>query len=214
MMKKLYILLLMLMGVSAFGQKQKFIIVKTYKNGVATVSKIIPIAMPVPAPVVAPVVKVKPKVKIKTVTKTVEVPVEVVKTVRDDRKIDSLQAVIMSYNVISNSTDSYLLEHNQGIVVVKEQLVGNKIINRIWNADIKPITKEKIVEIYRPKTVQWYMGPHITTNFSQPFQSFGLSIVRKNLNDNLLQFQIGGNVHEGSMRPNPYMGIGMLLKLN
>jgi hypothetical protein len=204
----------MLMGVSAFGQKQKFIIVKTYKNGVATVSKIIPIAMPVPAPVVAPVVKVKPKVKIKTVTKTVEVPVEVVKIVKDDRKIDSLQAVIMSYNVVSNSTDSYLLEHNQGIVVVKEQLVGNKIINRIWNADIKPITKEKIVEVYRPKTVQWYMGPHITTNFSQPFQSFGLSVVRKNLNDNLLQFQIGGNVHEGSMRPNPYMGIGMLLKLN
>jgi hypothetical protein len=206
----------MLMGVSAFGQKQKFIIVKTYKNGVATVSKIIPIAMPAPAPVVVPVVKAKPKVKIKTVTKTVEVPVEVVKTVVDDRKIDSLQAVIMSYNVISNSTDSYLLEHNQGIVVVKEQLVGNKIINRQWTADIQPIvkTKEKIVEIYRPKTVQWYMGPLITTNFSQPFQSFGLSVVRKNLNDNLLQFQIGGNVHEGSMRPNPYMGIGMLLKLN
>ena len=202
------------MGVSAFGQKQKFIIVKTYKNGVATVSKIIPIAMPAPAPVVIPVAKAKPKVKIRTVTKTVEVPVEVVKTVRDDRKIDSLQAVIMSYNVISNSTDSYLLEHNQGIVVVKEQLVGNKIISRQWNADIKPVTKEKIVEVYRPKTVQWYMGPHITTNFSQPFQSFGLSIVRKSLNDNLLQFQIGGNVHEGSMRPNPYMGIGMLLKLN
>jgi hypothetical protein len=204
----------MLMGVSAFGQKQKFIIVKTYKNGVATVSKIIPIAMPAPAPVVIPVAKAKPKVKIRTVTKTVEVPVEVVKTVRDDRKIDSLQAVIMSYNVISNSTDSYLLEHNQGIVVVKEQLVGNKIISRQWNADIKPVTIEKIVEVYRPKTVQWYMGPHITTNFSQPFQSFGLSIVRKSLNDNLLQFQIGGNVHEGSMRPNPYMGIGMLLKLN
>ena len=49
------------MGVSAFGQKQKFIIVKSYKNGVATVSKIIPIAMPTPPP--APVAKVKPKVK-------------------------------------------------------------------------------------------------------------------------------------------------------
>lgn len=202
------------MGVSAFAQKQKFIIVKTYKNGVATVSKIIPIAVPAPAPVIVPVVKVKPKVKIKTVTKTVEVPVEVIKTVRDDRKVDSLQAVIMSYNVISNATDSYLLEHNQGIVVVKEQLVGNKIVSRIWNADIKPVTKEKIVEIYRPKTVQWYMGPHITTNFTQPFQSFGISVVRKNLNDNMLQFQVGGNVHEGSMRPNAYMGIGMLLKLN
>ena len=214
-MKQLYILLLMLMGVSAFAQKQKFIIVKTYKNGVATVSKVIPIAMPAPL-VVAPTVKPKPKVKIKTVTKTVEVPVEVVKTVTDYRKIDSLQAVIMSYNVISNSTDSYLLEHNQGIVVVKEQLVGNKIISRDWTADIKPVTKvkEKIVEVYRPKTVQWYMGPHITTNFTQPFQSFGLSIVRKNLNDNMIQFQVGGNVHEGSMRPNAYMGVGMLLKLN
>lgn len=213
MMKKLYILLLMLMGVSAFGQKQKFIIVKSYKNGVATVSKVIPIPLPTPPP--SPIVKIV-KQKPKRIIKTVEVPVEVVKTVRDDRKIDSLQAVIMSYNVISNSTDSYLLEHNQGIVVVKEQLVGNKIINRQWTADIQPIvkTKEKIVEIYRPKTVQWYMGPHITTNFSQPFQSFGLSIVRKNLNDNMIQFQVGGNVHEGSMRPNAYMGIGMLLKLN
>jgi hypothetical protein len=203
----------MLMGVSAFGQKQKFIIVKTYKNGVATVSKVIPIPLPTPPP--APVVKVI-KQKPKRIVKTVEVPVEVVKTVTDDRKIDSLQAVIMSYNVIHNATDSYLLEHNQGIVVVKEQLVGNRIISRQWTADIQPIvkTKEKIVEIYRPKTVQWYMGPHITTNFTQPFQSFGLSIVRKNLNDNLLQFQVGGNVHEGSMRPNPYMGIGMLLKLN
>ncbi len=201
------------MGVSAFGQKQKFIIVKSYKNGVATVSKVIPIPLPTPPP--APVIKVV-KQKSKRIVKTIEVPVEIVKTVTDDRKIDSLQAVIMSYNVIHNATDSYLLEHNQGIVVVKEQLVGNRIINRQWTADIQPIvkTKEKIVEIYRPKTVQWYMGPLITTNFTQPIQSFGLSVIRKNLNDNMIQFQVGGNVHEGSMRPNAYMGIGMLLKLN
>ncbi len=200
------------MGVSAFGQKQKFIIVKSYKNGVATVSKVIPIPLPTPPP--APVVKVV-KQKTRRIIKKVEVPVEIVKTVTDDRKIDSLQAVIMSYNVINNSTDSYLLEHNQGIVVVKEQLVGNRIINRQWTADIQPIvkTKEKIVEIYRPKEVQWYMGPLVTTNFTQPFQSFGLSIVRKDLHDNLLQFQVGGNVHEGVMRPNAYMGVGMLFKL-
>ena len=213
MMKKLYILLLMLMGVSALAQKPKFIIIKTYKNGVATVSKVIP--LPVPTPVPAPIVKIV-KQKPKRVIKTIEVPVEVVKTVQDDRKIDSLQAVIMSYNVINNSTDSYLLEHNQGIVVVKEQLVGNKIINRVWNADIKPIvkTKEKIVEIYRPKEVQWFMGPLVTTNFTQPIQSFGLSFARKGLEDNIIQFQVGGNVHEGTMRPNAYFGIGWLLKLN
>ncbi len=203
------------MGVSAFAQKPKFIIVKTYKNGVATVSKVIPIPEPTP-PVVTPVAPIKPKVKIKRVVKKIEVPVEVIKTVTDDRKIDSLQAVIMSYNVIHNATDSYLLEHNQRIVVVQEQLVGNRIINRQWTADIQPIvkTKEKIVEIYRPKEVQWFMGPHITTNFTQPFQSFGLSIVRKDLNDNLLQLQIGGNVHEGTLRPNAYFGVGVLLKLN
>lgn len=202
------------MGVSAFAQKQRFIIVKTYKNGVATVSKVIPILPPKPQPVVVPVVKVKPRIK--RIVKIVELPVEVVKTVQDDRKIDSLQAVIMNYNVINNATDSYLLEHNQGIIVVKEQLVRNKIINRQWTADVQPIvkTKEKIVEIYRPKEVQWYMGPHITTNFTQPIQSFGLSFARKSLNDNIIQLQIGANVHEGTVKPNAYFGIGGLLKLN
>jgi hypothetical protein len=58
------------------------------------------------------------------------------------------------------------------------------------------------------------MGPHITTNFTQPIQSFGLSIARKSLNDHILQFQFGANVHEGTMRPNAYFGIGGLLKLN
>ena len=204
------------MGVSAFAQKQRFIIIKTYKNGKATVSKVIPILPPTPQPVVVPVVKSKPKLKVKRIIKTVEVPVEVVKTVIDDRKIDSLQAVIMSYNVINNATDSYLLEHNQGIVIIKEQLVGNRIINRQWNADIKPVvkTKEKIVEIYRPKEVQWYMGPHITTNFTQPIQSFGFSIARKGLNDNIIQLQVGGNVFEGTMRPNAYFGLGGLFRLN
>ena len=201
------------MGVSTLAQKPKFIIIKTYKNGVATVSKVIPILPPAPQPVIKPIVKVKPKIK--RVVKTVEVPIEIIKTVQDDRKIDSLQAVIMNYNVINNSTDSYLLEHNQGIVVIKEQLVGNKIINRVWNADIKPVvkTKEKIVEVYRPKEVQWYIGPHITTNFTQPIQSFGLSFARKGLNDNIIQIQVGGNVFEGTMRPNAYFGIGGLLRL-
>lgn len=203
----------MLMGVSAFAQKPKFIIIKTYKDGKATVSKIIPIAQPAP-PVPTPVVKIQQKVKIKQVVKKVEIPVEVIKTVTDDRKIDSLHAVIMSYNIINHVSDSYLLDHNQGIIVVKEQVLGNKIINRKWTADIQPITKEKIVEIYRPKEVQWFMGPHITTNFTQPLQSFGLSIVRKDLNDNLLQLQVGGNVHEGTLRPNAYFGVGVLLKLN
>jgi len=61
------------MGVSAFAPKQRFIIVKTYKNGKATVSKVIPIAI-APQTVVIPVAKVKPRVK--TITKTIQIPVE------------------------------------------------------------------------------------------------------------------------------------------
>jgi hypothetical protein len=51
------------MGVSVFAQKPKFIIVKTYKNGVATVSKVIP--LPVPQKIEVTQIKYVPKVKIK-----------------------------------------------------------------------------------------------------------------------------------------------------
>ena len=211
-MKKLYILLLMLMGVSAFGQKQKFIIVKTYKNGVATVSKIIPIAMPTPPP--APVAKVKPKVKIRTVTKTVEVPKYTMVSVPTAPTALDTVAILQQYYPKNVHREVLTLEEGVGNIVITDTISHNRLVSRRWIADVKPKVKERIVEVYRPKTVQWYMGPHITTNFTQPFQSFGLSVVRKSLNDNLIQFQVGGNVHEGSMRPNAYMGVGMLLKLN
>ena len=211
-MKKLYILLLMLMGVSAFGQKQKFIIVKTYKNGVATVSKIIPIAMPAPPP--APVAKVKPKVKIRTITKTVEVPKYTMVSVPTAPTALDTVAILQQYYPKNVHREVLTLEEGVGNIAITDTISHNRLVSRRWIADVKPKVKERIVEVYRPKIVQWYMGPHMTTNFTQPFQSFGLSIVRKSLNDNLLQLQVGGNVHEGSMRPNPYMGIGMLLKLN
>ncbi len=201
------------MGVSAFGQKQKFIIIKSYKNGVATVSKVIPIPVPTPKPVIVPVAKA-PKPRVKTVTKTVEVlkytmvPVPTAPTALDT------VAILQQYYPKNVHKETLTLEDGIGNVIITDTISHNRLVSRRWVADVKPKVKERIVEVYRPKTVQWYMGPHMTTNFTQPFQSFGLSIVRKSLNDNLLQFQIGGNVHEGSMRPNPYMGIGMLLKLN
>jgi hypothetical protein len=203
----------MLMGVSAFGQKQKFIIVKTYKNGIATVSKVIPIPVPTPKPVIVPVAKV-PKPRVKTVTKTVEVlkytmvPVPTAPTALDT------VAILQQYYPKNVHKETLTLEDGIGNVIITDTISHNRLVSRRWVADVKPKVKERIVEVYRPKTVQWYMGPHMTTNFSQPFQSFGLSIVRKSLNDNLIQFQVGGNVHEGAMRSNPYMGIGMLLKLN
>jgi len=213
MMKKLYILLLMLMGVSAFGQKQKFIIVKTYKNGVATVSKVIP--LPVPQKIEVTQIKYVPQIKIKKskpqIVKQIEYKLVNVPTA--PTALDTV-AILQQYYPKNVHKETLTLEDGIGNVIITDTISHNRLVSRRWIADVKPKVKERIVEVYRPKIVQWYMGPHMTTNFTQPFQSFGLSIVRKSLNDNLLQLQVGGNVHEGSMRPNAYMGIGMLLKLN
>ena len=213
MMKKLYILLLMLMGVSAFGQKQKFIIVKTYKNGVATVSKVIP--LPVPQKIEVTQIKYVPKIKIKKSKPQIikQIEYKLVNVPTAPTALDTV-AILQQYYPKNVHKETLTLEDGIGNVIITDTISHNRLVSRRWIADVKPKVKERIVEVYRPKTVQWYMGPHMTTNFTQPFQSFGISVVRKNLNDNLLQFQIGGNVHEGSMRPNAYMGVGMLLKLN
>ena len=201
------------MGVSAFGQKQKFIIVKSYKNGIATVSKVIPIKQPQTINVTQ--IKYVPQIKIKKskpqIVKQIEYKLVNVPTA--PTALDTV-AILQQYYPKNVHREVLTLEEGVGNVVITDTISHNRLVSRRWIADVKPKVKERIVEVYRPKIVQWYMGPHMTTNFTQPFQSFGLSIVRKSLNDNLLQLQVGGNVHEGSMRPNPYMGIGMLLKLN
>jgi hypothetical protein len=203
----------MLMGVSAFGQKQKFIIVKTYKNGVATVSKVIP--LPVPQKIEVTQIKYVPQIKIKKskpqIVKQIEYKLVNVPTA--PTALDTV-AILQQYYPKNVHREVLTLEEGVGNVIITDTISHNRLVSRRWIADVKPKVKERIVEVYRPKIVQWYMGPHMTTNFTQPIQSFGISVIRKSLNDNLIQFQVGGNVHEGSMRPNAYMGIGMLLKLN
>ena len=199
------------MGVSAFGQKQKFIIVKSYKNGVATVSKIIPIAMPTPPP--APIAKVKPKVKIRTVTKTVEVPKYTMVPVPTAPTALDTVAILQQYYPKNVHREVLTLEEGVGNVVITDTISHNRLVSRRWIADVKPKVKEKIVEVYRPKTVQWYIGPNFTSNVQQPFLSFGASILRKSLSDNIFQISIGTTVHEGIASPTPYFGFGGYIKI-
>lgn len=212
MMKKLYILLLMLMGVSAFGQKQKFIIVKSYKNGVATVSKVIPIKQPQTVNVTQ--IKYVPQVRIKKSKPQIvkEIEYKLVNVPTAPTALDTV-AILQQYYPKNVHREVLTLEEGVGNVIITDTISHNRLVSRRWIADIKPKVKERIVEVYRPKEIQWYVGPLITTNFTQPIQSFGISVIRKSLNDNLIQFQVGGNVHEGTMKPNAYMGVGMLLKL-
>lgn len=212
MMKKLYILLLMLMGVSAFGQKQKFIIVKTYKNGVATVSKVIP--LPVPQKIEVTQIKYVPKIQIKKAKPQIvkQIEYKLVNVPTAPTALDTV-AILQQYYPKNAHKEVLTLEDGIGSVIITDTISHNRLVSRRWIADIKPKVKERIVEVYRPKEIQWYVGPLITTNFTQPIQSFGISVIRKSLNDNLIQLQVGGNVHEGTMKPNAYMGVGMLLKL-
>jgi hypothetical protein len=211
-MKKVLLGLLMLSGVLAFGQTPKVLRVKTYKDGKIIGTKTYNIIQPINVTQT----KIVPKTKTKVVVKKEIVKVPEYKIVNVQTPVTALDtvAILQQYYPTNVHKETITLEDGVGNIQITDTISHNRLVSRKWLADIKPQIKEKIVEIYRPKTVQWYMGPHITTNFTQPLQSFGLSIVRKSLNDNLIQFQVGGNVHEGTMRPNAYFGIGGLLKLN
>jgi hypothetical protein len=156
----------------------------------------------------------KPKTRIVVKKQIVKVPEYKIVNVQTPATALDTVAILQQYYPKNVHKETLTLEDGIGNIQITDTISHNRLVSRKWIADVKPQVKEKIVEIYRPKEVQWYMGPHMTTNFTQPFQSFGLSIIRKNLNDNLIQFQIGGNVHENAMRPYPYVGIGGLLKIN
>ena len=217
-MKNLLTLCLVVLTFVSYSQTPKFITIKRWKNGVLVSTKSYPLVTKVEVTQVK-YVPVKQKVKPKVVE--VKVPVEVEKLVVDNRKVDSLNAVIngMSneFAKVNTQKGTYTLEKNQGTVVVEEKVSNNQVIGRTFSADVKPQVKERIVEVYRPKTVQWFMGPSITTRISdplsQPLQSINLSLLRKGLGDNMLQFSFGGTIREGHMEPKPIIGFGYLLKI-
>jgi hypothetical protein len=208
----------MLITLTTLSQTPKFITVKQWKDGVLISSKTYPLVNKVEVTKVK-YVPVKSKQKVKVVE--VKVPVQVEKLVVDNRKLDSLNSIINNmsndFAKVTTQKGTYTLEKNQGVVIVEEKVSNNQIIGRTFSADVKPQVKEKIVEVYRPKTVQWFVGPSITTRvsepLSQPLQSINLSLLRKGLGDNMLQLSIGGTIREGYMEPKPIIGFGYLLKI-
>ena len=208
-MKNLLTLCLVILTFVSYSQTPKFITVKRWRGPVLISTKTYPYKVEV--------VKVKYiRVKTKSKTKVVEVkvPVQVIVhdtiKVTDNRKLDSISA---EYAKVSLQKGTYTLEKNQGVVTVEEKVSNNQIIGRTFSADVKPQVKERTVEVFRPKTVQWYIGPNFTSNVKQPFLSFGASVLRKSLSDNLLQISIGTTVHEGIASPTPYFGFGGYFKI-
>jgi hypothetical protein len=209
-MKKVLLGLLMLSGVLAFAQKPKYLVFKTYKDGIVIGQRYVKI--PERETIQITQIKYVPKIKKSKPQIIKQLEYKLVNVPTPPTALDTI-AILQQYYPKNVHKETITLEDGVGNIQITDTISHNRLVSRKWIADVKPQIKERVVEIYRPKEVQWYMGPNITTNFTQPIQSFGISVIRKNLNDNLIQFQVGGNVHEGTMRPNAYFGIGGLLKL-
>lgn len=214
-MKNLITLCLLLVTTfSALSQKPKYIIVKRWKEGVLISTKSYPLVTKYEVTQVKYVpVKSKPKLKVVEV----KVPVNVEKLVVDNRKVDSLNSVINNmsneFTKVTTQKGSYILEKNQGVVVVEEKVSNNQIIGRTFSAEVKPQIREKIVEVYRPKQTEWFIGPTVTSNLITPIQSVGLAVQRKGKDDNIIQMSFGGTIRDGYMEPRAIFGLGWLLKL-
>jgi hypothetical protein len=183
-MKKLLILLLMLVGVSAFAQKQKFIIVKTYKNGKATVSKIIPIAVQAPQ-VAKSVTKAKPQIKIKRIVKTVEIPVDRI-VYKESIKYDTVRVPV-------------------------EKIVEKQVIKQIPFETIVEKIVEKRIEA--PITRNVYLGPNVLITNRHAIHGLGLSALIKNKHGELFQISGGMIMRQGLETPAPYINLGAFIKI-
>jgi hypothetical protein len=210
-MKKVLLGLLMLSGVLAYGQKPKYLVFKTYKDGKVIGQKYVKIP---PQTIEVTQIKYVPQVKIKKSKPQIVKQIEY-KLVEVPTKATALDttAILQQYYPKNVHKETITLEDGVGTIQITDTISHNRLVSRKWLADVKPKVKEKIVEIYRPKTVQWYIGPNFTSNVKQPFLSFGASVLRKSLSDNLLQISIGTTVHEGIASPTPYFGFGGYFKI-
>ena len=201
----------MLTGVLVYGQKPKYLVFKTYKDGKVIGQKYVKIP---PQKIEVTQIKYVPQIRIKKskpqIVKQLEYKLVNVPTA--PTALDTV-AILQQYYPKNVHKETITLEDGVGTIQITDTISHNRLVSRKWLADVKPKVKEKIVEIYRPKTVQWYVGPNFTSNANQPFLSFGASVLRKGLSDNIFQISIGSTVHEGVASPTPYFGFGGYFKI-
>ena len=121
-----------------------------------------------------------------------------------------------TYNIIQpiNVTQTKIVPKTRTITktkIVKVPKIEYKLVEVPTKATALDTTA--ILQQYYPKKVQWYVGPNFTSNVKQPFLSFGASVLRKSLSDNIFQISIGTTVHEGVASPTPYFGFGGYFKI-
>jgi hypothetical protein len=210
-MKKLLVMsALLLSSMLVTAQTAKVLRVKSYKDGKIIGTKTYNIVQPINVTQTKLVSKIKfikskPKIVKQIEYKLLEIPTKAT-------ALDTT-AILQQYYPKNVHKETITLEDGVGTIQITDTISHNRLVSRKWLADVKPKVKERIVEIYRPKTVQWYIGPNFTSNVKQPFLSFGASVLRKGLSDNIFQISVGTTVHEGVASPTPYFGFGGYFKI-
>ena len=201
----------MLMGVSAFAQKQKFIIVKSYKNGKATVSKVIPIAIQTPPPVVKPS---KPKLVVKTKVKYVSRVDTIYKHIVETQvpTVDTA-SIVSKYQAVVTKKDKLVLADGQGTVTIEDKIAGNKFIYRTWLADINPRVVKEVKEVEAKPKNSLYLGPNLISTPSRINHALGVSLLFKSKYNEIYHVGAGMIMRDGIIDPTPYLNLGWYIKI-
>lgn len=197
----------MLSGVLAYGQNLTF---KSYKNGQIIATK----TVPYPTKVVTKVIyKYIPIVK----TKKVNVPVpkieyKLVEVPTKPTALDTI-SILQQYYPKNVFTDVLVLEKGQGKVTITDTLSHNRLIGRVWAADIKPILIKEEIRVLAPSIREYYLGPEASTNFSSINNWYSLSFLIKNKSNHIIRFSGGVNMRDGIDGARPYFATGFYFKI-
>ena len=216
-MKKLILTSLVILF-SLYGKAQsKVITLSYYKDGKVIQTQVIPIPFLVPAPkpvVITKVIKQRAKPRKAPKPQIIkEIEYKIVPVHLSPTALDTV-AILQKYYPLNIYTDVIKFHNNAGEVTIIDTIAHNRLVGRSWQATIRHNPEPLRLAEFSTRRTGWYMGPYVSTNFTQAFQSFGLSVVRQGPNNTMLQLNVGNNVHEGKIKPNAYFGLGVLFKLN
>jgi hypothetical protein len=152
------------------------------------------------------------KTKIKTI-KGDSIPFEVLvhDTVWKSIDVDTM-AIIKSYFAKLIYRDTLKLDDSLGTVVVIDTISENKIVGRVWEANVRErIVKELTIVKEMPKR-QVFIGADATFNKVNLINSVGGGLIYKDKRDALYKFNLGlSNTGDQLL---PYIGGGVYWKIS
>jgi hypothetical protein len=121
-------------------------------------------------------------------------------------------AVINDYFAKYVFADTLYLPDGMGFVALQDTIQENKILYRVWDANVNKITVKETIVVRDEAKRQLYIGVNTTLNKEDLFGSAGAGLLYKTKRDMI--YQLGVGVANNNGRPlMPYIGGGMYWKI-